>query len=443
MRRGDELIHVLTHHIRLTEDQLRENLQCYILNRLDWVEKISARVLKQRNQSLEDYIDEITTPGVPLDPIALFVFARMYKIHIAIFTAKGIWATCRDTTLKKVQFVLLWYGGNKFIETVKIGKSEMYRYWIHEQSTLQRMPSHQRNCIPGTVKIETAATIAKTLPHKEIVPMFPPLLKKELKTELKPEVKIKRSPELKPVLVRCETPQKISNCTPKVEKFYQSVKWKLELVNKNENEGSAENGNKEKTEEIFVVGASKPKKRKRLKIKTEPKAKEPQDSDIKITGAQGPTTEGLFKLMQKAIERAKGKLRGQSTAEIVAQQQRQRRRTQERVALQQQQIQPVTMQQHRQYRKRVPLACPVCNQLLPSQKAMITHVKTDHTHYRYPCGNCPRTFSSFNTRYKHMKEHSLPQLYCPVCKKGFHFQSELDRHTPVHSAVLPFPVFTV
>ena len=236
-----------------------------ILNRLDWVQKISAHVLKQRNQSLEDYINEITTPGVPLDPIALFLFARMYKIHIAIFTAKGIWATCHDTMLKKVRFVLLWYGGNKFIETVKIGKSEMYKYWIHEQSTLQRMPSHQRNCIPGTVKIETAATIPKTLPHKEIVPMLPPLLKKEMKTELKTEVKIQHSPELKPVLVRCETPQKISNSTPKVEKFHQSVKRKLQLVNKNE--GSAENGNKENTEEIIVVGASKPKKWKQTENK--------------------------------------------------------------------------------------------------------------------------------------------------------------------------------
>ena len=85
MRQGDELIHVLTHHIRLTEDQLRENLRCYIMNRLDWVEKISACVLKQRDQSLEDYIDEITTPGVPLDPIALLVKATnigfMSKAH--------------------------------------------------------------------------------------------------------------------------------------------------------------------------------------------------------------------------------------------------------------------------------------------------------------------------------------------------------------------------
>ena len=112
------------------------------MNRLNWVEKISACVLKQCDQSLEDYIDEITTPGVPLDAIALLVFTWMYKIHIAIFTAKGIWAMCHDTMLKKVWFVLLWYGENKFMETVKIGKSENYKYWIHEQSTLQRTPSH-------------------------------------------------------------------------------------------------------------------------------------------------------------------------------------------------------------------------------------------------------------------------------------------------------------
>ena len=131
------------------------------MNRLDWVVKISARVLKQHLQSLEDYIDDITTPGVPLDPIALLVFARMYKIHIAIFTAKG------------------------------------------------------------TVKIETPATVPETLPHKKIVPMLPPGLKKELKTEIKTDVGNRHSPELKPVLVRCETP---------VKNFKQYHKYKSRKV---------------------------------------------------------------------------------------------------------------------------------------------------------------------------------------------------------------------
>ena len=97
------------------------------------------------------------------------------------------------------------------------------------------------------------------------------------------------------------------------------------------------------------------------------------------------------------------------------------------------------MQHVRQYCKWVPIACPVCNQISPSQKALIFHVQTCHPNYRYPCGYCPRTFASYNTRYKHVKEHSQPQLNCPVCNKGFHFQSELQRHTPVHSTVLPFP----
>ena len=86
------------------------------------------------------------------------------------------------------------------------------------------------------MKIETPATVPETLPHKEIVPMLPPGLKKELKTEIKTDVGNRHSPELKPVLVRYETPVKISSSTTgtKVKKFYQSVKHKLELVNEDQ-----------------------------------------------------------------------------------------------------------------------------------------------------------------------------------------------------------------
>ena len=89
------------------------------------------------------------------------------------------------------------------------------------------------------------------------------------------------------------------------------------------------NEDKEITEDVIVMGASKPKKRKCAQIKTEQIRKEPEDSDIKVTGSQGPTTEGLYKLMQKTIECAKGKLRGQSSGFIVSNQQRQCRHQKE------------------------------------------------------------------------------------------------------------------
>ena len=146
----------------------------------------------------------------------------------------------------------------------------------------------------------------------------------------------------------------------------------------------------------------------------------------------------------------KSKLCGQPTADIVANQLRQKQRHKEHDNLNQQhqvmqqQVQIQLQQQphvtSRQYRKHGPVTCPTCAAVHPSQKALVMHIKTAHPGYKYPCPvpMCPRTFNSFYTWYKHMKEHQAPTFFCSGCTRTFHFQSELDRHKPVHSVVLPF-----
>ena len=139
-------------------------------------------------------------------------------------------------------------------------------------------------------------------------------------------------------------------------------------------------------------------------------------------------------------------------SQILSNQQRQRKRHKElddlqqqmQEELQQQPVQPLfpaVQRQTRQYRKRGPVECPVCKVIHPSQKAVILHLTKDHPDYKFPCGICSRSFNCFNSRYKHLKEHDSPQLFCPDpgCNKAFHFQSEYDRHVGVHNTVLPFP----
>ena len=75
IRPGDKLIHIFTHHIQKTEDQLREILRREMLKHLDWVEKLCRVVLSEVNVSIEDYIDTMSTPGVPLDFTAIVVLA--------------------------------------------------------------------------------------------------------------------------------------------------------------------------------------------------------------------------------------------------------------------------------------------------------------------------------------------------------------------------------
>ena len=71
VRLGDDLLHVFMHHIGKTKDQLQEILWEKMLQHLNWLEQISAVVLKEVNVSLEDYIDTMSTPGVLLDFVAL------------------------------------------------------------------------------------------------------------------------------------------------------------------------------------------------------------------------------------------------------------------------------------------------------------------------------------------------------------------------------------
>ena len=75
IRLGNKLVHIFTHHIQKTEDQLREILRREMLKHLDWVEKLGRVVLSEVNVSIEDYIDTMSTPGVPLDFTAIVILA--------------------------------------------------------------------------------------------------------------------------------------------------------------------------------------------------------------------------------------------------------------------------------------------------------------------------------------------------------------------------------
>ena len=142
-----------------------------MINRADWIQKIGAKFFKKTEEPIESYIDHITTPGVPLDNIALLAIARMYRMHIGVFTLGGIWSTCNQNSLKKVRFALVWKEKG-LQETVTVGRSDAYNVWLAKQASDKVMPSHQRDHIPGIVKRE-----------KPRFPVFPPLPLKVEKTD--------------------------------------------------------------------------------------------------------------------------------------------------------------------------------------------------------------------------------------------------------------------
>ena len=91
------MIHFFTHHIMKTEDELREIMHSKMIQHSEWLQKVSKIVLKDVNVSVEDYIDSMSTPGVPMDFVALLALCRFYHFHVAVFTSIGVWTTARVT----------------------------------------------------------------------------------------------------------------------------------------------------------------------------------------------------------------------------------------------------------------------------------------------------------------------------------------------------------
>ena len=143
MRQGDELLHIFTHHIKKTEDELREILRTYMVQHLAWVERLSSVIVRDVNVSLEDYVDTITTPGVPLDFVALVVLCRIYHIHVAVYTSQGLWSTCRKKDIRQCLFGIVYNGEFQFTETVKHGKGKQYHVWLQERFEQGKLPSHR------------------------------------------------------------------------------------------------------------------------------------------------------------------------------------------------------------------------------------------------------------------------------------------------------------
>ena len=113
-----------------------------MLSHTQWVLKISKHVLHCINISLEDYIDRITSPNVPLDFIGITVLCRIYHMHVGIFFNKGVWCTSRDKDFTKCTFTMIFRENYVFTETVRIGEAENYQDWIDHRKLKGKMPSH-------------------------------------------------------------------------------------------------------------------------------------------------------------------------------------------------------------------------------------------------------------------------------------------------------------
>ena len=128
-----------------------------MLEHIEWITSLTSTVRKYTQVPVEDYIDSITTPGVPLDLVGLTVLCHIFHIHVGVFFNNGCWCTSRKKDLSKARFGIVLHGQLAFTETVCKGWSEKYLLWIQTRLSQGKMPSHNRTCVPGLLKSELPA----------------------------------------------------------------------------------------------------------------------------------------------------------------------------------------------------------------------------------------------------------------------------------------------
>ena len=140
---SDKTWHIFTHFIRKTEEQLRQYVQNYILQRPDWFTKVSSTYLKHLGNSVPEYVDQISTPGNALDLLGMFVLSRVYEFHFGVlFVDDTHWCTAEDNDLDKCLMKLGFRGFNKFSETCNIGQTADYLDILIRNTEQGFMPSH-------------------------------------------------------------------------------------------------------------------------------------------------------------------------------------------------------------------------------------------------------------------------------------------------------------
>ena len=146
------------------------------MSRLDYVERVGKNYLDKLGISAKEYVTQITSPSFPLDLLAMFLIARLYRFHIVVTFHTGAFFSDADRNYKKALFTLVYKAGDYFCETCKMGQSGEYFQSLVDKTNASLMPSH-------------CPDIKITLSEDEIQEVPDPKLhiKLEFKHELPPE----------------------------------------------------------------------------------------------------------------------------------------------------------------------------------------------------------------------------------------------------------------
>ena len=111
--------HILLHHVKGEQyEDMMKKLKDFVVREKQWILDVGKCLFDLKKQNPEEYIKSLSKGDLPVDEVGLFIFAKMYDMHIGVINGMQYWTTRKDTNFKQCNIKLIYVGRLFFIDTI-------------------------------------------------------------------------------------------------------------------------------------------------------------------------------------------------------------------------------------------------------------------------------------------------------------------------------------
>ena len=145
VRKHETTWHAFSHMTGHTPKEMRDYLRNFVAkdHHKVWIMNVGITFIAKKGLSIDEYLDNLLSPNVPIDELGLLIIVWMYHAHIAVIMYDWTWTTGFDLQPSDCKFVLAYCGGLDFYATCDRveGMDQDYEIFL---KTLPPNPPKQR-----------------------------------------------------------------------------------------------------------------------------------------------------------------------------------------------------------------------------------------------------------------------------------------------------------
>ena len=113
----DRTLYILMNAVpnKTIDDARYVDMPEFMENRKKWCKKAASYVLERKGKRYERWKKQFIE--FAFNPVAILIWARCYKRHVAFFMNYYFWCTHKQDDVSKCDIILAFHGGTSFVAT--------------------------------------------------------------------------------------------------------------------------------------------------------------------------------------------------------------------------------------------------------------------------------------------------------------------------------------